>query len=41
MLVGTNEKDIPFFVKQGFDKYEKTDNLIYYSKDLRKAKIEM
>jgi hypothetical protein len=36
MLVGTTEKNIPFFVKQGFDKYEKTDNLIYYSKDLRK-----
>ena len=24
MLVGTSENNIPFFVKQGFDKYEKT-----------------
>lgn len=24
MLVGTTEKNIPFYVKQGFDKYEKT-----------------
>lgn len=24
MLVGTTENNIPFFVKQGFDKYEKT-----------------
>lgn len=24
MLIGTTEKNIPFFVKQGFDKYEKT-----------------
>ena len=24
MLVGITEKKIPFFVKQGFDKYEKT-----------------
>jgi hypothetical protein len=36
MIVGTTENNIPFFVKQGFDKYEKTNNLIYYSKDLRK-----
>jgi hypothetical protein len=39
MLVGITENNIPFFVKQGFDKYEKTNNLIYYSKDLRKMKI--
>lgn len=24
MLVGTSENNIPFYVKQGFDKYEKT-----------------
>ena len=24
MLVGTTENNIPFYVKQGFDKYEKT-----------------
>ena len=24
MLIGTTENNIPFFVKQGFDKYEKT-----------------
>ena len=24
MLVGTLENNIPFYVKQGFDKYEKT-----------------
>ena len=26
MLVGTSENNIPFYVKQGFDKYEKTIN---------------
>ena len=44
MLVGTTENNIPFYVKQGFDKYEKTikdgdlicTDLIYYSKDLKK-----
>jgi predicted adenine nucleotide alpha hydrolase (AANH) superfamily ATPase len=35
MLVGAKEKDIPFYVKLGFDRYEKTENgLIYYSKEL-------
>ena len=24
MIVGTSENNIPFYVKQGFDKYEKT-----------------
>ena len=24
MIVGTTENNIPFYVKQGFDKYEKT-----------------
>lgn len=24
MLIGTTENNIPFYVKQGFDKYEKT-----------------
>ena len=53
MIVGTTEENIPFYVKQGFDKYEKTikngnlktnnddfvfDNLIYYSKKLKKDK---
>ena len=27
MLVGTTENNIPFYVKLGFDKYEKTSNL--------------
>ncbi len=29
MLVGTSENNIPFYVKQGFDKYEKTIIFIY------------
>ncbi len=61
MLVGTSENNIPFYVKQGFDKYEKTiknyfiDNyeeeiwdrdlkcvdMYYYSKDLKKAKVNI
>ena len=30
MLVGTSENNIPFYVKQGFDKYEKTIKKLFY-----------
>jgi len=37
MIVGTSENNIPFYVKQGFDNYEKTEcvNMHYYSKKLK------
>lgn len=42
MLVGSDPKDILFYIKQGFDKYEKQNNgIIYYSKNLRNKEISI
>ena len=32
MIVGTTENNIPFYVKQGFDEYEKTIKFNYQSR---------
>lgn len=39
MLVGTSENNIPFYVKQGFDKYEKT-NIIFITEQLLLKEIK-
>ena len=42
MLVGTTENNIPFYVKQGFDKYEKTIKNFFidnYEEEIKEGKL--
>lgn len=43
MIVGTSENNIPFYVKQGFDKYEKTIKNYFvdnYAKEIWEKNIQ-
>lgn len=41
MLVGSCKKNLPFYIKQGFNNYVKTeDEILFYSKNLRKIRIK-